>query len=445
VGVSGQDLLSLTQCYSNIDIPDAVDESVDRQEAVDQAVLRFGAAARAGVHMPSLQAHILANLEHVPATISHEGLTELFWFLFSQKAWLKMDWLSKRFALRLPELPGHVADLCFLAFYRMQRELVLSGRGVDAFVAASVPVMRRIERAWPQEADRHDAFAAMIKHIRGDFDGARASFSRIDGARFIEPFAGISSARMASPESPLPSCEALDIRPCGADHVTLISVDEVYFKKFAYLVARRYLVTNPRNGLHFHCVGFDPFETIHQWKLPVAVGVTIDDVDLGSLTIRQKRGYFAGARYLYLSRYLELYRSVFVADIDGHLSGDVGMMNDEYAAADVILNAKVLDAARELHRLPWEAIPAGIFMVRGTVGGCRFAKRMGSYLHSVIQQGMEQRQPLWYADQVALFYTWLDLRDEVRFASFGKTAFIQKGSWQLFAGDRERLEFMTGE
>ncbi len=439
-----QDISTLTQCYSNIDLPLAVEEGADPDEKIDSAVRRFGAAARRGTYMPGLQRHILGNLRHVPRTISAQDLTELFWFLFSQKAWAKIDWLSRTFANRLPSLPAHIADLCFLAFHRMQRELLVSGQGAEAFRSAAVPVIARLREGWPGASDRIDAFGAMVEHVCGDFGAAREVFAGIGGTEFIEPFAGIASVRMPVGEPRLPSVQQLVIRPCEAEHVTLLSLDRTYFDKFAHLAATRYAESNPRNGLHFHCVGFDPAEAISQWRLPIPIGLTIDSENLDTLDIRQKRGYFASARHLHLARYLELYRSVFVADVDGHVWRDVSELDTEYDRFDVILNTKILDDTRKLTRLPWEAISAGAVMVRSTEGGRRFAATLGCYLADVIGEGTAKRRPLWYADQTALFYTWLDVGNSVRFASFAKAAFMQRGSWQLFEGDRERLEFMSG-
>jgi hypothetical protein len=439
-----QDMSALVECCSNTDVPAFTDSSLDVQRPFAEQILTFGTATRRGIHMPALRQYLLEN---VPAAASSamtwQSLTELFWFLFSQKAWEQIDWLSKTVDLR--GLPDHIADLCFLAFYRMQKDRLMRGRGVLDFEREAGIVRKRLVDGWPDAGMRHEAYAAMLLHVTGATEEARRIFSPLDGSIFIEPFAGISSVLMHSHGLVRPDGASLEIIPCRARHVTLLSLDKAYFEKYAFLAARRYARTNSANGLHFHCVGFDPREAIAGWGLPVAIGVTIDREDLQALGPRQQRGYFAGARFLHLSRYVDLYQSVFVADVDGHVSRDVAVMAEEHRDADVVLTTKLLDPDREITRLPWEAVSAGSLLVHATDGGRRFARQLGAYLHAVVQNGKSLGRPIWYADQTALFYCWHDAPGDIRFATFTKFAFVQRGSWQLFEGERERLQFLAAD
>jgi hypothetical protein len=439
-----QDISTLGECYSNTAVPAFTDPGFDAHHSFADQILTFGAATRRGIHMPNLRQYLLQNVTAAAsAPMSRQSLTELFWFLFSQKAWEQIDWLSK--AVDLGDLPEHVADLCFLAFYRTQKSRLMSGKGAIDFTRDATIVRKRIAETWPDAKTRHEAYEAMLLHVTGSFDEARRMFSALDGSIFIEPFAGISSVLIPPAVTVPPDGASLEINPCRARHVTLLSLDKTYFEKYAFLVARRYARTNPNNGLHFHCVGFDPRETITGWGLPLAIGVTIDREDLHALGPRQQRGYFAGARYLHLSRYVDLYDAVFVADVDGHVSRDVALVNEEHQDADVIFSTKVLDPDREVIRLPWEAVTACSFMVRATSGGHRFARQLGSYLHTVVRNGKALQRPIWYADQTALFYCWRDATGDVRFSTFIKFAFVQRGSWQLFEGERERLLFLAAD
>jgi hypothetical protein len=56
-------------------------------------------------------------------------------------------------------------------------------------------------------------------------------------------------------------------KPVLRDVPSLLDRQRTYFGKYALLVARRYAQTNPANGLHVHCVGFDPREAISSWGL----------------------------------------------------------------------------------------------------------------------------------------------------------------------------------
>lgn len=439
-----QDMSTLVDCYSNTDVPAFTDSSLEVHRSFSDQVLTFGAATRRGVHMPVLRQYLLENVTAAPsAAMTPQSLTELFWFLFSQKAWEQIDWLSKTVDLKC--LPDHIADLCFLAFYRMQKDRLMSGKGALDFKRDGDVVRKRLIEGWPNAGMRHEAYEAMLLHVTGATNEARRIFSALDGTIFIEPFAGISSVLMPADVRACPDGASLEIVPCQAKHVTLLSLDRSYFEKYAFLAARRYARTNSSNGLHFHCVGFDPRETIAGWGLPVSIGVTIDREDLHALGSRQQRGYFAGARFLHLSRYVGLYESVFVADVDGHVSRDVAQMAEEHQDADIVVTTKVLDRDREITRLPWEAVSAGSLLARATHGGERFARQLGAYLHAVIQNGKAFGRPIWYADQTALFYCWHDAHDDIRFSTFTKFAFVQRGSWQLFEGERERLQFLAAD
>lgn len=439
-----QDMSTLVGCYSNTEDPVSTDSSLDAHRAFADQILTFGAATRRGIHMPMLRQYLLDNVTAAASTaMTAQSLTELFWFLFSQKAWEKIDWLSR--TVEFGGLPEHVADLCFLAFYRMQKDRLMSGKGASVFKRDADAIRKRLADAWPEARMRHEAYSAMVLHVTGATDEARRMFSALDGSIFIEPFAGIASVLMPADVTAGPDGTALEIVPCRAEHVTLVSLDRTYFEKFAFLAARRYARTNAGNGLHFHCVGFDPREAIAGWGLPVPIGVTVDREDLHMLGLRQQRGYFAGARFLHLSRYVDLYQSVFVADVDGHVARDVAMMAEEHRDADIVLTTKLLDRKRDMTRLPWEAISAGSLLVRATAGGREFAKRLGAYLHTVVHNGKFLGHPIWYADQTALFYCWHDAPGHIRFSTFTKFAFVQRGSWQLFEGERERLEFLAAD
>lgn len=439
-----QDMSTLVGCYSNTEVPVSIDSSLDAHRAFVDQILTFGAATRRGIHMPMLRQYLLEKVTAASSpAMTAQSLTELFWFLFSQKAWDKIDWLSR--TVELGGLPEHVADLCFLAFYRMQKDRLMSGKGATDFKRDADAIRKRLADAWPDARMRHDAYAAMARHVTGATDEGRRMFATLDGSIFIEPFAGIASVLMPADVTAGPDGTALEIVPCRAEHVTLISLDRAYFEKFAFLAARRYARTNPANGLHFHCVGFDPREAIAGWKLPVPIGVTVDREDLHMLGLRQQRGYFAGARFLHLSRYVDLYRSVFVADVDGHVARDVAMMAEEHRDTDIVLTTKLLDRSRDMTRLPWEAVSAGSLLVHATAGGREFAKRLGAYLHTVVHNSKTLDHPIWYADQTALFYCWCDAPGHIRFSTFTKFAFVQRGSWQLFEGERERLEFLAAD
>lgn len=224
-----QDMSTLIECYSNTAVPAFTDSSLDVNCPFADQVLTFGAATRCGIHMPTLRQYLLENVAvAASAAMTQQSLTELFWFLFSQKAWEQIDRLSKMIDLR--DLPDHIADLCFLAFYRMQKDRLMSGKGALDFNRDADIVCKRLGGSWPNAGMRHEAYRAMVLHVTGVTEDARRIFSALDGSIFIEPFAGISSVLLHSDVIACPDGASLEIIPCQAKHVTLLSLDKLYFK-----------------------------------------------------------------------------------------------------------------------------------------------------------------------------------------------------------------------
>ena len=440
----GQSLSELTTIYSNTASPNRVDKRLDRSLCLEQQIISFGIAVRSSIHTPSLR-DLLVNRAELAAKdeLSNVALIEYFWLLFSQKEWKKIQVLAKRIASRLGELPLHVADLCFLSFYRLQRERLTQGSDREGFVSDATDILHFLAAGWPNAGDRHAAYRAMINHVTGDVERARNVLATTNGADLIEPLCGALSVLLPADYRGKGNVEATaTITPAATAYATVISLDRAYFDKYARLVAERYAHTNPSNGLHFHCVGFDPRETFELWGLPINMGYTIDNADLTALSPRQKRGYFASSRYLYLARYLDIYNSVFVADVDGHVVQDISKFEEDYRGHDIVLSTKVLDRDRALNRLPWESVTANAVLARRTPAGRNFAEQIGAYVGRVMDNARRTDRPTWYADQASLFYTWWDGRREANFASFANHTFVQRGSWHLFKGDQERLEFL---
>lgn len=441
-----QKLSELTRCYSNVDLPVSVDSTIDLSKSLEELILSFGVSARKAIHMPTVERFIAENMHRAASdSISVPALTELFWILFARKDWSRLTALAATMRDRLPSLPLHVADLIFLAFYRGQRERLVGGLDRDGILSGADSTIAFLRKWWP-EADSHTrVYDAMVSHIMGDVDCARQVFAASGDIELIEPFAGVSSVLLQSEyDEGTANAASLEVATASSEHAVLLSLDRGYFEKYAFFVAKRFAVTNPENALHFHCVGFDPRPSIEEWQLPTNIGFTIDRSDLTRMDTRRRRGYFAAARYLHLARYLDMYQSVFVADVDGHVTRNVRNIADEHSEDDVVLSTKVLESGRVVNRLPWESITACAFMAFRTSGGRRFARLISGYLQKILFNAEANGRPIWYADQTALFYSWRDSMADVRFSTFKGNAFIQRGSWQLFQGEKERLAFLAG-
>ena len=438
------DLVDLTACYSNIAAPRRTERGVDPTLGYRDQLRLFATGARAGIHRPDLAAHLLAHADQAPmALVEQDDRTEYFWFLFSQKSWLKLLQAAQAMG-GLGDLPLHVADLVWLAFYRSQSARVLAGTDAADFIAAGKTLLALLRTTWPHADDRHALYAAMLAHVIGRVDQARQVFVAYrPSVPLIEPVGAVQTVLPASdPSRTADSPARARMRQAAAERVALISLDHVYFGKYARQVAVKFFQSNPGNGLHLHCVGFDPAAAIASWGLDGAIGWTIDDTDLGALSERGKRGYYAAARYIFLADYLRLYRNVFVADVDGLMLRDIAELDEEHAADDIVLSTLVLNADRQLNRLPWESITACAFMARRTPGGLQFATAMQGYLLEIMRRSEHDGTPFWYADQTALYYCWRDFGQAVRFGRFQRPAFKQVGSWKLFQGDAERLQFL---
>ena len=438
------DLAELTACYSNTAPARITEPGIDPAQGFAEQLRLFATGARSGINRPDVAAFLLARSADAPASLSESrDLVEYFWFLFSQKAWLKLL-QTARAIVGLGELPLHVADLVWLSFYRGQTERLLSGADREMFEREAESLLGFVKQTWPTASDRHALYAAMVAHVTGNAAEARKVFlGREPSEPLIEP---LGAVRTVLPVNLLPrrspDRSQLKIFRAAAEHVTLISLDRTYFDKYAHQVARKFFQSNPGNGLHLHCVGFDPTTDIGDWKLVGAIGWTADHADLEALTVRDKRGYYAAARYIFLPDYLTLYQSVFVADVDGLMIRNVADIDAEHADQDIILSTLVLDTGRQLNRLPWEAITACAFMARATAGGRSFATAISGYLLEVMRRTEAEGRPFWYADQTALYYSWFNLQTQVRFGRFHSPPFKQVGSWKLFQGDAERLQFL---
>jgi hypothetical protein len=403
----------------------------------------FAAGARLEIHRPDIATLLLANSAAVSRDLSSiADRTEFFWFLHSQKAWIKLL-EAARAQDDLGDLPLHVADLCWLAFYRGQMQRLLAGTDREGFGDHGGAFLEFIRDRWPLAADRHAFYGAMIEHITGAIEPAREFFQGFaPGGPLVETLAAVHTVLPARPAPAISILPEVEVVRANARHVALVSLDRVYFDKYARLVAGKFFENNPGNGLHFHCVGFDPAALVREWNLSGAIGWTTDLHEPSELTPRNRRGYYAAARYIYLARYLALYESVFVADADGLVLRDVAEVAAEHSDHDIVLSTRILDPDRRLNRLPWEAVPAGLLLARATPGSVIFAEAVGSYLTRVMHRAADRGMPFWYADQSALYYTWRDLMDAVHFAKFSAPVFKQVGSWKLFQGEAERLQFL---
>ncbi len=99
-----------------------------------------------------------------------------------------------------------------------------------------------------------------------------------------------------------------------------MSIDARYLDLYGEKLLESFAYWNPGGLIHIHCVNFEP-EQIHLSSLETTYGLQINysvDQQAGlEEAPHLYAGYCAGARYLYLPRYLEHYGKVAISDIDG--------------------------------------------------------------------------------------------------------------------------------
>lgn len=407
-------------------------------------VAAFGAAVRRSIHLIDVPDSLLGANLATPAQLPTTALkVEYVWFLFSQRAWKDiLAFVGQTEPHDRLAFPGHVADIYFLAFVRSQVDRIAQGVDVDGFRQKASEILTFIRISWPDMLARQDLYGAIVRHIQGDIADARAELAKVVGGPFIGPLEAAGHVLPAGGMRANPEADHLSIYPSDRRAVSLVSLDRGYFDQFAHAAAARYVETNRENGLHFHCVGFDPSNEIRAWSLPISVGVTVDSRDISTLTANQRVGYFAGARYLHLPHYLPHYDAIHVCDIDGFVTRDIRTVEHEMGSADVGLSSRVLDPGRRLARMPWEAIAAGSLLIRSTAGGALFADAVAAYLAEALDRALKRGRPFWYADQNALFYSWYDLKDRVQFMRLQPPVFRQENSWALFEEIDQKLEFI---
>lgn len=368
---------------------------------------------------------------------STRAIVEYAWFLFSLADWKNLIAVVRQTAPDRP-LPSHLADFYFLAAYRSNRERIVKGTDPAGFEALVLEAIRFIETVWPAERQRIDLFHAILRSSLGHWQEAREKIARSSvGLELIPPLAAARSVLPAPPARDSSSW-SLEIIPAKRGRATLVSVDRNYYATFSRAFRTIHAATNPDRGVHFHCVGFDPRE-FDDPALDDMVGFTIDRTDISGLQPRDRQGYYACARLLHAVVYLDIYDNILISDIDGSVDRSVSDACAELPMADVIITSRILQPGRRLFNMPWSVIPAGANVVRNSTGGIVFARYLRDYLAWALAGARKGERPLWFADQCALFYAYVDLKQEVTFRNFDRHFYSQGMDWSPFSSTETKV------
>lgn len=368
---------------------------------------------------------------------STRAIVEYAWFLFLLADWKSLIAVIHQMAPERP-LPSHLADFYFLAAYRSNREHIVKGTDPVSFEAVVLEAIHFIEVFWPAERRRIDVFHAILQSSLGHWQEAREKIARSSaGLELIPPLAAAKSVLPVLPPRDTFSWP-LEIIPAKRNRATLVSVDRNYYATYSRAFRTIHAATNPDRSVHFHCVGFDPREFDNP-ELDDSTGFTIDRTDISGLLPRDKQGYYACARLLHAVAYLGIYDSILISDIDGSVDRSVSDACAELPMADVIITSRILQPDRTLFNMPWSVIPAGANVVRNSAGGIAFAQYLRDYLAWIFAGARKGERPMWFADQCALFYAYVDLKQNVNFRNFDKHFYSQGMDWSPFSSTETKV------
>lgn len=232
--------------------------------------------------------------------------------------------------------------------------------------------------------------------------------------------------------------------PAPEAGVLLVSVDERYFELYSEKLLESFAYWNPGGLIHIHCVNFEP-EQNHLLRLAKTYNLQINH----SVDTRPEladapnlyAGYCAGARYLYLPRYLEHYGKVAVSDIDGVIRVALA---DLWRGGNraVHITSKLVSSEWTSTRLLWEAIAAGSFAIGDAPANRDFAWMLANYLTDQIKLCRDKRLRLFYTDQIGMLLAYAATKDICDFRPL-EGLFTQQGRWKLIGAGDAKTRFQN--
>ncbi|MCK0068331.1 hypothetical protein [Kordiimonas laminariae] len=229
-------------------------------------------------------------------------------------------------------------------------------------------------------------------------------------------------------EAPVGETEHLKInmRHTGARDCTLVSCNKVYYSMYFKNFAESFAIKNPKGTLHLHAINFevdeDALQTIED-EFGIYINFTEDSTDLDVLNPDIMKGYCAGARYMYVPQYLDIYDEILITDIDGVLKLS---HQDVWSGREgrILLSTLILDPARAANFVFWSNIGAGATGIPATKEGRLFAKIFSHYLFTRFVECQKRGERFFFSDQVGLLLS-------LMFMNFDSEVFMKMP--QLFA------------
>lgn len=227
--------------------------------------------------------------------------------------------------------------------------------------------------------------------------------------------------------------------------VVVVSLNKKYFEKHlegflrSFFDTARGTVGSDDWGLHLHCVGFEPAET--NWldfKQP-EIGVSLDWNSVAARRTAWEGAYCASARYLFAPLYLRMHSCLFVCDVEGVFTKPLEPPSG--GCEDVLLTSnRYLSPQKSRQSFALELSGCDQYLFTGAEGSLNFADNVSGYLATIFQNEEFEGAP-WYADQSALYYSFLDERERLKFGRLEGKYFQQGTDRRQFFSEETKKRF----
>ena len=387
-------------------------------------------------------------------TLGTDFLFEACNNLQAQREWSKLALCAKEGIQKSSNSTKMFALFCdwfVLASYKLlvpafTKNQLLSAQ-LDQFEAQTMSVTSVL----PDTSKNRIFYRAIIANLRKDIELAVDLALQAQGAAgyviglfqrlecFVDPMA-IADTKSEILNRLHNSCHHNFAHKNADKPVLLISTDQNYFDKYFAKLLESYGYWNPGCLLHLHCVGFEPARaclTALEEQHGAKINFTVDLQDIIPAGNKNFNGYCAGARYIHLPYYLELYGRVIITDIDGLIRSDISKAWHTDPDA-ILLTGKLTNPDWHSARLLWEIIAAGSFGISKTPANQRFATVLSNYLCTQISALDTSDIPFFCTDQIGLLLSYLRYKDQCVF-NLCRGIYTQGGNWRFSEQDGKSI------
>lgn len=383
-------------------------------------------------------------------TLSQAAQFELCLIFQAHRRWGKLRLVCQKARRSLvqddPRL-AIVCDLSVLANYRLTLKPFLKGEltpnGLEQF-KTTVAQNCRFARKFPKNGF---IYRGILHHLKGQHSQALAAMVKSQSEkgyaiplfRAADLYRPLEQLTPSDPEATLKDRVVLHMRHvAGKDGCLLVSSNDLYFQKYAASLLESFGKTNPSGVIHWHFINHIPDVTQldrFEKKYDVRINYTVDTSPDEKEDPNTLRGYYAGARYIFLPLYLSTYRQVTISDVDGVVRAPLAALWQD-DGQDMLITSQ-LTAPDTPCRVGWEAIAAGSLAIRNSNAARQLANSLSNYLLEAFREASAEQKSFFYSDQVGLFMCFMIFFDQLEIGRMGDF-FSQAGAWSF--GDHDKKE-----